>query len=545
MLRGTVLVLLVAELFYFAQMANSAETELHAARIKAEAAAKAKGEFLANMSHEIRTPMNGMIGMIEVLEAMKPNEDQQRAVGTIRNSAFSLLRIIDDISDAAKIDAGKMVIESSRTELRPVIEGVAVTMQTMADSMGVRIVLGVDRKVPIWILADSGRLRQIMLNILSNAIKYSSQDLTGKPSTVYFLVEMDKEDVIKLVFQDQGIGISKEQLDKTFEPFVQGETASTKRVGGTGLGLVITQKLVHQMGGQINTQSTLEIGTTVTVLLPIKVFDGPNETPDISQTKVEMLTEKGRFSRRLSKFVDHLNYKEQTRSVRQDLEDYAIPDEQEAVYILFSEDAETVSSWMTILRAKAKNPKFVVVSSNRSDQLGLLQEDVYKIQSFPVLQSELIRAIAFLTNKQKPTLIEKQPHELTGAQKDSRARKSILLVEDNEINQVVLLKQLEILGYPAVVAKNGLKGLEMWKTENYDIILLDCHMPVMDGFEMAQEIRKHEEEGELSRVPIVAITANALTGDADKCYACGMDDYLAKPVEIVSLEAKLSQYLNC
>lgn len=545
MLRGTVLVLLVAELFYFAQMANSAETELHAARIKAEAAAKAKGEFLANMSHEIRTPMNGMIGMIEVLEAMKPNDDQQRAVGTIRNSAFSLLRIIDDILDAAKIDAGKMVIESSRTELRPVIEGVAVTMQTMADSMGVRIVLGVDRKVPIWILADSGRLRQIMLNILSNAIKYSSQDLTGKPSTVYFLVEMDKEDVIKLVFQDQGIGMSKEQLDKTFEPFVQGETASTKRVGGTGLGLVITQKLVHQMGGQINTQSTLEIGTTVTVLLPIKVFDGPNETPDISQTKVEMLTEKGRFSRRLSKFVDHLNYKEQTRSVRQDLEDYAIPDEQEAVYILFSEDSETVSSWMTILRAKAKNPKFVVVSSNRSDQLGLLQEDVYKIQSFPVLQSELIRAIAFLTNKQKPTLIEKQPHELTGAQKDSRARKSILLVEDNEINQVVLLKQLEILGYPAVVAKNGLKGLEMWKTENYDIILLDCHMPVMDGFEMAQEIRKHEEEGELSRVPIVAITANALTGDADKCYACGMDDYLAKPIEIVSLEAKLSQYLNC
>lgn len=545
MLRGTVLVLLGAELFYFAQMANSAETELHAARIKAEAAAKAKGEFLANMSHEIRTPMNGMIGMIEVLEAMKPNDDQQRAVGTIRISAFSLLRIIDDILDAAKIDAGKMVIESSRTELRPVIEGVAVTMQTMADSMGVRIVLGVDRKVPVWILADSGRLRQIMLNILSNAIKYSSQDLTGKPSTVYFLVEMDKEDVIKLVFQDQGLGMSKEQLDKTFEPFVQGETASTKRVGGTGLGLVITQKLVHQMGGQINTQSTLEIGTTVTVLLPIKVFDGPNETPDISQTKVEMLTEKGRFSRRLSKFVDYLNYKEQTRSVRQDLEDYAIPDEHEAVYILFSEDAGTVSSWMTILRAKAKNPKFVVVSSNRSDQFGLLQEDVYKIQSFPVLQSELIRAIAFLTNKQKPTLIEKQPHELTGAQKDSRARKSILLVEDNEINQVVLLKQLEILGYPAVVAKNGLKGLEMWKTENYDIILLDCHMPVMDGFEMAQEIRKHEEDGELSRVPIVAITANALTGDADKCYACGMDDYLAKPVEIVSLEAKLSQYLNC
>ena len=162
--------------------------------------------------------MNGMIGMIEVLENMQPTEDQQRAVGTIRNSAFSLLRIIDDILDASKIDAGKMVIESSRTELRTVIEGVAVTMQTMADNMGVKIVLGVDRKVPSWILADSGRLRQIMLNILSNAIKYSSQDLIGKPSTVYFLVELDKEGVIKLEFQDQGIGISKDMLEKTSNP---------------------------------------------------------------------------------------------------------------------------------------------------------------------------------------------------------------------------------------------------------------------------------------------------------------------------------------
>ena len=162
-----------------------------------------------------------------------------------------------------------------------------------------------------------------------------------------------------------------------------------------------------------------------------------------------------------------------------------------------------------------------------------------------MLQSELISAIAFLTKKQKPVLIEKQPKELTTVQKQSRAQKSILLVEDNEINQVVLLKQLEILGYPAVVEKNGLQGLDFWGKENYDVILLDCHMPVMDGFEMAQEIRKQEEEGGLSRVPIVAITANALTGDADKCYACGMDDYLAKPVEIKSLEAKLSTYLEC
>lgn len=545
LLRGTVLVLIVAELFYFTQLASSAETELNSARIKAEAAAKAKGEFLANMSHEIRTPMNGMIGMIEVLDAMNPNEDQKRAVGTIRNSAFSLLRIIDDILDASKIDAGKMVIESSRTELRPVIEGVAVTLQTMADSMGVKIVLGVNRKVPNWVLADSGRLRQIMLNILSNAIKYSSQDLTGKPSTVYFLVEMDTDNVIKLEVQDQGIGMSQELLEKNFEPFVQGETASTKRVGGTGLGLVITQKLVQQMDGHIITNSTKGKGTTVTVLLPIKAFDGPIGAPDISQTKIEMLAEIGNFSDRLSSFIDQLSYKEKIQKVQKGLKGYAIPNEKETVFIFLSEDVKTITSWMNILRKKAKEPKFIVVSSNRSDKLGLLQEDVYKIQNFPMLQSELIKAIAHLTKKQQPTLIKSPPTKLNRYQKESRGKKSVLLVEDNEINQVVLLKQLEILGYPAVVAKNGVQGLQFWKKDQYDVILLDCHMPVMDGFEMAQEVRKQEEDSQLSRIPIIAITANALKGDADKCFACGMDDYLAKPVEIKFLEGKLVRHLKC
>ena len=545
LLRGTVLIFLVAELFYFNILTNSAETKLNIVRSNAEAAVKAKDEFLANMSHEIRTPMNGIIGMIEVLENMNPNKDQQRAIGTIRNSAFSLLRITDDILDVYKIDAGKMLIETSRTELRPVIESVVLTMQAMADNMGVRIVLGVNRKVPSWILADSGRLRQIMLNLLSNAIKYSSKDLMGRCSTIYFLVEMVEENVIKFEFQDRGIGMSHELLGKNFEPFVQGEAATTKKVGGTGLGLVITQKLVQQMGGQILAQSTKEKGTTITVLLPIEIFDSSNETDDISQRKIEILTEKEMFCKRLFNFINRLNLEGKIRSVCSDLKGYEIPHEQETVFVLFSEDAGTINSWMAILRDRAKDAKFVIFSSNRSDTLGPLQEDIYKIQNFPMLQSELVKAISFLTKKQKLTLIERLPDELPNAQKQKRARTSILLIEDNEINQIVILKQLEILGYPVTIAKNGIQGLEMWKNKNYDIILLDCHMPVMDGFDLAKEIRKKEKCDDLPKIPIIAITANALTGDADKCYACGMDDYLAKPIEIISLEAKLSQYLNC
>ena len=546
-LKLTVIVLLVAELAYFTLLTSRAESELQNARIKAEDAATAKGDFLANMSHEIRTPMNGMIGMIEVMETMHPTDEQTRVLGTIRNSAFSLLRIIDDILDASKIDAGKMVIDQAPTEIRPVIEGVVVTLQTMSDDMGQKLRLSISEDVPDWILADSGRLRQIMLNLLSNAIKYSSIDLTGKEGDIYFLADMANDDTLRISIEDQGIGMSPDFLKQLYQPFTQGEASTTRRVGGTGLGLVITMKLVQQMGGMIQAESVEGQGTKMTVTLPI--IRSPQETRriDISGAKVVWLAERHSFEPwRMHSQFEAMGVDFAFHFVDPDLSDFTPDTDENTIYLLQPRLGEQTADWQSKIREHAKSPKFLLLTHLRSERLGLLQDDVYRIQVFPLLQSEIRKAIGVLSGRiSVDTPIQTQlGTEASDAQKALRAEKSILLVEDNEINRIVLLKQLEILGYKADVSKNGHEGLASWQSKEYDVILSDCHMPLMDGFEMSQIIRAQEHDASKDRTAIIAITANALKGDADKCFACGMDDYIAKPVEMKTLEGKLVSFLG-
>lgn len=267
-LQLTVCILLSAELAYFSKLAVVAEDELRLAQKRAEAAANAKGDFLANMSHEIRTPMNGMVGMIEVLEAMGPTNDQQRMLGIIRNSAFSLLRIIDDILDTSKIEAGKLEVVSAPTELRPLIEGVVLTLQNMSDDFDVRVRLYIDPNVPHRIMSDPGRLRQILLNLFSNAIKYSASELAGRECEVFFSVEMSSTSRMRVTIKDTGIGMDQHTMSKLFQPFMQAEPSSTRRVSGTGLGLVITLRLVERLGGKISVESEPNEGTTVTLDMP-------------------------------------------------------------------------------------------------------------------------------------------------------------------------------------------------------------------------------------------------------------------------------------
>lgn len=547
-LKVTVAVLLVAELSYFTKLSAMAEHDLSVATRRAQDAARTQGDFLANMSHEIRTPMNGLIGMIEVLETMEPTQEQVRVIGTIRNSAFSLLRIIDDILDARKIEAGKLEIEQTRTEVRPVIEGVAVTLQSMADDMGVRIRMSIDPKLPDWILVDSGRLRQIMLNILSNAIKYSSRDLKGHDTEVYFHVESVGGDTLRMVVEDKGIGMSDAVKQKLFQPFTQGEASTTRRVGGTGLGLVITKSLVERMGGEITSHSVEGEGTTFTINMPMIATDGPRSLPRINGAKIVWLIDRKLPPPRWFEHFFALNDASfKFASVEQDLSNFDMVIEPNSIFMIAAESNRILESWRDILSKREPSAKFIFLSSHRSDRLGSLDDKTYRVQVFPMLVSELHQAIAFLMgrvsvdrgNKTAPKT--ELPSE---KKKEARSKFSLLLVEDNEINRTVLLKQLEILGYPADVAKNGREGLEKWENGSFDLILSDCHMPLMDGYEMAGAIRQIEEASSRSRTPIVAITANALKGEADKCYAAGMDDYLAKPVEIKALEAKLTKTLG-
>jgi len=549
-LELTICVLLCAELAYFSKLNVAAENELRTAQIKAEAAASAKGDFLANMSHEIRTPMNGMVGMIDVLEAMGPSNEQQRVLGIIRNSAYSLLRIIDDILDTSKIEAGKLEVVSAPTELRPLIEGVVLTLQNMADNFDVRVRLYIDPNVPNRILSDPGRLRQILLNLYSNAIKYSAKELIDRESEVYLSVEMLSSSRMRIIIKDTGIGMDQQTQSKLFQPFMQADPSSTRRVSGTGLGLAISLRLVERLGGKILVDSEPNIGTTVTLDMPASrpAQDLTLEPISFSGINVIWLTGiNGILPWNIDKFFKHMKTSFRVVRAGDALEPDDIKAKPNTIFVIAPNSPQTIALWQEQIRRHNTSPKFLLLTGVRSERLGRLQDDVIRTQMFPMLPSEIVRSIAVLSglaqaDDDTETIINHA--NPTEEQLELRGAKKLLIVEDNEINQIVLQKQLEILGYSADVAQNGRDAIGLWETQTYDVILSDCHMPIMDGFEMTRHIRSIEAENNRSRTPIIAITANALKGDADKCFASGMDDYIAKPIEIATLDQKISSFLS-
>jgi len=547
LLMITVAVLLIAELAYFSILSERTEDELFRARLRAEEAANSKGDFLANMSHEIRTPMNGILGMVEVMKNLRPTQEQQRVLDIIRNSAFSLLRIIDDILDASKIDAGKLEIIRSKTDMRATIEGVALTLQHMADDLGVKIHLFIDPKVPEFGMIDGGRLRQVMLNLLSNAVKYSANELTERDSHVRLSVSMTSAGQMRIDVKDNGIGMSQDVQNNLFEPFMQGEPVATRRVGGTGLGLMISLNLINRMDGRIQLISEPDVGTEVSVFLPLESLCAPSNLVDISELSVDWIADQtADESEEIKRYLTARGIDVQTHDTECDLNTLQIPSRGKNFFVLITNSPDRTVRWQEQLRERFENPRFLLMTTNRVERLGLLQDDVFRTQLDPALPTELHRAFGLLAGRITIENTTDLPVNSVQTQPDVRVRseKKILFVEDNEINRIVMLKQLEILGFNADIACNGQEGLTMWQEGDYDVILSDCHMPVLDGFEMSRALRDIEQAEFINRTPIIAITANALKGEADKCFASGMDDYIAKPVEIKTLEQKLRMFLD-
>jgi signal transduction histidine kinase/CheY-like chemotaxis protein len=547
LLMVTGAVLLVAELAYFSILSERTEDELFRARLRAEEAANSKGDFLANMSHEIRTPMNGIFGMVEVMKNLRPTQEQQRVLDIIRNSAFSLLRIIDDILDASKIDAGKLEIIQSKTDMHATIEGVALTLQHMADDLGVKIHLFIDPKVPEFGMIDGGRLRQVMLNLLSNAVKYSANELTERESHVRLSVSMTSAGQMRIDVKDNGIGMSQVVQKNLFEPFMQGKPVATRRVGGTGLGLVISLHLINRMDGRIHLTSEPDVGTEVSVFLPLEPIRVPSNLVDISELSVDWIADQtADESEEIKRYLTARGIDVQTHDSECDLDTLQIPSRGKNFFVLITNSPDRIVRWQEQLRKRFENPRFLLMTTNRAERLGLLQDDVFRTQLYPALPTELHRAFGLLAGRITIENTTDLPVNSVQTQPDVRVRaeKKILFVEDNEINRIVMLKQMEILGFNADIACNGQEGLTMWQEGDYDVILSDCHMPVLDGFEMSRALRDIELAECINRTPIIAITANALKGEADKCFASGMDDYIAKPVEIKTLEQKLRMFLD-
>ena len=540
-IRLTVAVILLAELGYFAYLTRQSNLEAAEALVQAQAASRAKGEFLANMSHEIRTPMNGLIGMLEVLESMGVDERQAPTVGTIRNSAFSLLRIIDDILDASKIEAGKLDVELRDTELVPVVEGVALTLRPLADETGVKLRLFIDPDVPEWIKSDAGRLRQVLLNLLSNAVKFSSRRLTNRPGEVRLHVAKSGDDSVLLHLRDNGIGMDDDLKTRLFQPFSQGDASTKMHVSGTGLGLVITKNLVELLGGEISVDSQSNQGTEVKVYLPAGGGNGPGNLADVSGLDVAV------FSLSDINIEDGLRHMLELSAanihVIESVDRLAhVKFNNPPVILLPTKDKLLGDEVQRTVERLLPGSRFLRFTPDRSQQLGHQPPNVYTIAIYPLMLSEMLEAIALLADRVAPKIARQPdtPKPEPIAQRDTR----ILVVEDNEINQIVMGKQLDILGFPHEIAPNGEEGLKLWRSGNYDLVLTDCHMPKLDGFGLTAEIRAIEAAEALQPSPIIAITANALDGEAERCIAAGMDGYLAKPVELESLRAKLREFLS-
>ncbi|SIO17256.1 ATP-binding protein [Nitrosomonas cryotolerans] len=548
--------------------------DLKQARIEAEQANKAKSAFLAAMSHEIRTPMNGVIGMVDVLRQSSLSGYQMEMANLIRESAYALLDIIEDILDFSKIEAGKLEIENILFPLPAVVEKACGMLAHLALSKGVELTLFIDPTIPAKVLGDPLRLRQVLVNIVNNAIKFSSkQEKAGKVSVRVLLTESDSDQIV-VTFQitDNGIGMDKEMREKLFSSFTQGDTSTTRRFGGTGLGLAISHRLVKLMDAEIAVQSQPEQGATFTIEFPFKllpessVADGQifdltglsclvyGDTEGLSDDLSIYLKNAGARVKRLSDLTTACNEIKKLDSglwlVVIDA-GYETPPIEElcAAFVNRDSSKQHTAKGKSSARESNVDPHFIIIKRGRRRQARIEGIDVVTLDGDVMYRESLLRAMAMAAGRVQ----ESETNEaLVGAAKSApvppsreealEQGKLILVAEDNEINQKVIRQQLTLLGYAADIADDGRDALKRWQNGGYALLFTDLHMPEMDGFQLTKAIRADEKEHQ--HIPIIALTANALKDEKEHCLSFGMDDYLSKPVQLTDLQSMLEKYLS-
>ncbi len=530
-----------------------ATEQLENAKAEAEAASRAKSAFLAVMSHEIRTPMNGVIGMTEVLARSVLSQDQNDMVGTIRESALALLGIIDDILDFSKIEAERLEIERRPVSIMDIAEGLCDSLMTVAARKGVEITTFIDPAIPDLVYSDDTRLRQLLYNLVGNAIKFSGER-PGKVGCVALRIEVVRTTPLEVAFEvrDNGIGMTAETISKLFRPFSQAEVSTTRRFGGTGLGLAICRRLVSMMGGDLSVESATGQGSTFTIRLPLEVPAGQplSEVPHLEGVNCVVLGAGGYDSDSLRVYLEHAGARvflaNDLESAQADIQALQAPT------LLVSEssgDEQNPGSLPTPANAMMSGHLLILKDERRA--MSLVRDRVVMIGARGLRRRSLLDAAALAVGRRSVKTAaqavsppqQDRPDVQRSVQSVADARETgrlILVAEDDEINQKVILRQLSLLGHAAEIANDGREALALWRVNRYALLLTDLHMPEMDGYELVQAIRREEPPD--SRLPIVALTANAVQGEATRAAAVGMDGYLTKPLRLELLQAMLDRH---
>ncbi|WP_462172171.1 PAS domain S-box protein [Pseudoalteromonas xiamenensis] len=505
----------------------------------ARQASEAKSRFLATMSHEIRTPMNGVIGIIDLLRETTLSKDQMRMVSTIRDSSFSLLEVINDILDFSKIESGQMELEMTDCNVLTLIEKTMDALWVNARNKQVELFFKHDFNVPETMVADAVRIRQVLLNLLGNAIKFTHRpgcEGSVKVATLY----LPAEKAWQVSITDTGVGMSDEQMDKLFKPFTQADSSTTRKYGGTGLGLSISQSFINLMGGEIKVSSALGKGSTFSFRLPIQA------------NHIVPNAKKVQYNLRNHRFVlDIVNV--DIKDICVDLlVQFGADDIVHDVHSIVDADEKlVVLSVGESTFANAHRCKNLILETDPAGQKGYCHPRSYSVATHPLRPSELILGVAILCGLESPEfdwnyILKKEMDEVRLSSHDTASvdQGVVLCAEDQPTNQLVLSGQLSRLGYRYEMTSDGVEALDKWKSGHYSLVLTDCHMPHMDGIELTKEIRRIEVEKGLEKTLIIAVTANAVVGEAERCLAAGMDDYITKPVELATLQKVLALRLK-